>query len=158
MNLGALHRGPNVSEAGARPSAFPPSLQEMDALREPRTSEERREREARNRQFAEQEAREREAEKTRTDADWNDRQLKQQKIEESANAKAAEWCDRRDVLKAELAVAQRARGELSAAPDLSSVEAAIESAKTSMLADALGVICERAQHALDQHMKAHSRL
>src|ERR1035441_1512336 len=67
MNLG-LRRGPNVSEAGARPSTFPPSRQAMDALREPRTSEERKAREERNRQWAEQEVAARAAEKQRTEA------------------------------------------------------------------------------------------
>src|ERR1035441_9292742 len=90
MNLG-LRRGPNVSEAGARPSTFPPSRQAMDALREPRTSEERKAREERNRQWAEQEVAARAAEKQRTEADWAARQQKQQKIEATAAEAANVW-------------------------------------------------------------------
>ena len=153
MNLGALRRGPNVSEAGARPSAFPPSLQEMDALREPRTSEERRVREERNRQFAEQEAREREQAKLAADRDWTERQLKQQKIEESANAKAAAFMAEKVRLEGELQNAETARNRLAenSSIDCSTVEAAMASIHAQAVSSAAGEVVARCEATLKAH-------
>ena len=154
MNLGSvIRRGPNLDERGARPSAFPPSRMEMEALATPRTPEQHAVHDQRRRAFAEQEAREREQAKLAADRDWTERQLKQQKIEESANAKAAAFMAEKVRLEGELQNAETARNRLAenSSIDCSTVEAAMASIHAQAVSSAAGEVVARCEATLKAH-------
>jgi hypothetical protein len=100
--------------------------------------EERERKEARERQNAEAEAEHREREQ---------RAAQQQKATQRA------WADKRDTLQAELRVAEQAVSQARGNVDLSSVDAALESAR----ALTLSMACERIREGAEERLAQHTR-
>jgi hypothetical protein len=145
MSLGVFdrqRRSPSFAEALA---ANPPPPAAGDVAGQQRRHEARA-------AFEESEKAARDAEKERAGRDWTERMARQRKIEQQAATRQAAWAAEKQRLEAELDNARTAQGQLAAAGDCSTVEAAVAAIRAQALASAASVVVARCEGTLKAHL------